>query len=190
MRDDLKIPKDAVVVLSFGHIRDGKNLDLLIRSIEKLLGVHLLIVGREQSSSQRPVAWYQKLAVELGVAHRCHWINEFVADKDVHRYFIASDIVALLYSGEFRSASGVLNNAAQFDLPVLCSSGGGPLHEMVDSYSLGVTAQPDDLVSAVECLSGLISRLPIELGWPRYRHDNDWDRNAKIVINTLSCSRI
>lgn len=185
MRLELGIPDDATVVLSFGHIRDGKNLNLLIESIAKQSNVHLLVVGREQSSSQRPVSWYQGLAAELRVTERCHWVNEFVRDQDVHRYFAAADIVSLLYSADFRSASGVLNNAAQFELPVLGSSGGGPLRDLIERYSLGIWVPPDDLASATEGLRKLVSDPPHQLGWSEYRRDHDWDRNAEIVIQSL-----
>jgi glycosyltransferase involved in cell wall biosynthesis len=56
-RDDLRrqlgLPTEAKVLLSFGHIRDGKNLDQIISALPLLPEVHLLVAGREQSQGQR-----------------------------------------------------------------------------------------------------------------------------------------
>lgn len=185
VRRELGIPDDAMVLLSFGHIRDGKNLDLLIQALASFQNIHLLVVGREQSSSQRPLNWYRHWAEQHGVSARCHWVNEFVSDANVHQYFLASDIAVMLYSAEFRSASGVLNNAAQFGLPVLCSSGGGPLQQLVSEYDLGSWVQPDQACEAIRGLQALLDRMPFQQRWDQYRADNDWDRNASIVARTL-----
>lgn len=180
-RSTLALPEDAYVLLSFGHIRDGKNLHLMLESLSADKNLYLLVVGREQSTTQKPVAWYQQQAQQLGVADRCRWINEFVPDSDVHKYFSAADAAVLLYSADFRSASGVLNNVAQFELPVLCSSGGGPLQGLIDRYNLGVWVKPDCLQAAKAGLQQLRQVNPAQQGWASYREDHSWDRNARLI---------
>lgn len=185
-RAQFNIPPDAYVLLSFGHIRDGKNLDVLLRALPSNKNVYLFVVGREQSTAQRPIAWYQELAQSLEVADRCRWVNEFVPDEDVHKYFAVANAAVLLYSAEFRSASGVLNNVAQFNLPVLCSSGGGPLRQVINSFELGVWVEPDSLEAASRGLSKLVNIADTETNWSAYRKLHDWDRNAELVRNALS----
>ena len=180
-RSTLALPEDAYVLLSFGHIRDGKNLHLMLQSLSADKNQYLLVVGREQSTTQKPVSWYQQQAQQLGVADRCRWINEFVPDSDVHMYFSAADAAVLLYSADFRSASGVLNNVAQFELPVLCSSGGGPLQGLIDRYNLGVWVKPDCLQAARAGLQQLRQVNPAHQGWASYREDHSWDRNARLI---------
>ena len=184
LRDQHGIPQDAFVILSFGHIRDGKNLDLLIRALRSFPDVHLLVVGREQSSSQKPISWYQQLAQEQGVEERCHWVNRFVEDSEVEQFFRISDLAALLYSSDFYSASGVLNNVAQFELPVLCSSGGGPLRGLVEKYQLGKWVPPDDLNTVQSGLRAILKILPTAK-WQQYRSDNSWQKNALLVVSNL-----
>ncbi|MGA0094785.1 MAG: glycosyltransferase, partial [Chthoniobacterales bacterium] len=123
----MAIPDDAQVLLSFGHIRDGKNLDQIIAALPLLPDAHLLVAGREQSGGQKPAAFYRELAATLGVADRCHWCTDYIPNTEVWKYFRASDVLMLTYSKDFRSASGVLNVNAQFGLPVMASAGGGPL---------------------------------------------------------------
>ncbi|MEI9864589.1 MAG: hypothetical protein WDN00_08560 [Limisphaerales bacterium] len=46
MRKELNIPADATVLLSFGHIKDYKNLDLAIRVLAKLPDVYLIVAEK------------------------------------------------------------------------------------------------------------------------------------------------
>ncbi|GAA5511079.1 hypothetical protein [Novipirellula caenicola] len=184
VRSILGIPDAAPVLLAFGHIRDGKNLDLLIKSLVDVENMHLLVVGREQSIGQRSISFYQDLAVTHSVDKRCHWVNDFIPESDVYQYFIASDYLTLVYSADFRSASGVLNLASQFHLPVLASSGEGPLKKCVLEYDLGTFVKPDCLRSLIDGLrrtkdQGFSPR------WDDYRTDHSWDSNAIGVLDTL-----
>src|SRR5947208_8078444 len=49
-RSKWKLPAEAKVMLSFGHIRDGKNLDLAIRAMADFPSLYLIVAGKEQSS--------------------------------------------------------------------------------------------------------------------------------------------
>ena len=185
IRGAVGIPLGAKVALSFGHIRDGKNLHLVIRAMAHQQDIHLLVVGKEQSASQKPISYYQKLAEQLGVESRCHWVHGFVPEENAHRYFIAADVLVLLYSGDFKSASGVLNDAAQFGLKVLCSSGGGPLQSVVEQYRLGCWIPPDDLTGICAALASIASEAAHVPDWEKYRSDHSWLRNAETVQKFL-----
>lgn len=184
IRADLKIPQDAKLLLSFGHIRDGKNLDLLIAALKQVPELHLLVVGREQSSIQRPIHSYQDQAQSLNVHDRCHWVNEFVPDDAVSGYFLSADYVALVYSSDFRSASGVLNLASQFELPILASAGDGPLKDNILGYELGVFVQPDCSEALISGLNQLLIDRPAAK-WHDYKKDHSWQANASTISQTL-----
>lgn len=183
-RDALRIPKNAKLLLSFGHIRDGKNLDLLISAIKEVPELHLLVVGREQSSSQRSVPFYQNLARQHEVDNRCHWVNEFVSDETVSKYFLAADYLALVYSADFRSASGVLSLASQFELPILGSSGHGPLRDSILQYHLGVFVAPDSSKALISGLNQLLNGTA-DARWQCYKTDHSWRANAKAIVGAL-----
>lgn len=180
VRQDLGIPVDAWVVLSFGHVRDGKNLDLIIAALDQHKDVHLLVVGREQSTHDKSIEAYQRDAKNAQVDNRCHFVNEFVPDERVANYFSASDCLALTYSGGFHSASGVLNSNAQFRLPVIASGHGGALHDAVIGYSLGIWVEPDSRAAIVDGLERIRSE-PNPARWDEFVQDHSWEQNVAII---------
>ena len=145
----------------------------------------MLIAGREQSSCQRTVAWYQNLATSEGVADRCHWANEFIPESDIYKYFTSADLVALTYSSAFRSASGVLNVCSQFGLSVLASCGEGPLKTAVREYGLGEWVEPDQLEAIQDGLRVLLQHESSEPGWRRYVNQNCWSTNANLILQQI-----
>jgi len=182
LRREMEIPEQAKVILAFGHIRDGKNLDQIIQALRALQDVHLLVAGREQSGGERPVSCYQQLARDVGVAERCHWHGGYVSEDEVWKYFRASDVLALTYSTNFRSASGVLNVNAQFKLPVIASGGDGPLLKTTRKYGLGVVIDypKADLIAAACAQTTNLSP-----DWERFASENSWETNAKLVADAL-----
>jgi glycosyltransferase involved in cell wall biosynthesis len=182
LRQEFSIPLNALVLLSFGHIRDGKNLDQAIRALQVMPSVHLLVAGREQASSQKPVEFYRGLAVRLGVAERCHWHTGYIPEHEVWRFFSASDVLLLAYSKAFHSASGVLNVNAQFGLPVVASGGEGPLVQMVERYKLGVVL-PDATPEAIA--HGVGAALAGRSDWDGFVVANSWERNARETVDSV-----
>jgi glycosyltransferase involved in cell wall biosynthesis len=132
-RDDLDLPEDAKVLLSFGHIRDGKNLDLVLRMMTRFSNIYLIVAGKELSGGQRTAGFYQQLAQELGVAPRCRWLTRFIAEAEIGDVFAAADLVILTYSAKFHSASSVLGAAITYRKLCLASGGEGNLHDSVGS---------------------------------------------------------
>lgn len=176
------IPREARVLLSFGHIRDGKCLDAVLEAMVTCLDCHLIVAGREQSGGQKSASHYQELARRLGVADRCHWFLGYIPNDEVWRYFRAADTLLLLYSNDFHSMSGVLNVNARFRLPVIASAGGGPLLRTVADYRLGRVlddATPENLVKALA-----EADLPVP-SWEDYLRDHSWETNAQRVVDAL-----
>lgn len=184
VRHELGIPDAAQVWLSFGHVRDGKNLDLVIRALAHFPDAFLLVAGKEQSGGQKPVEFYRDLARQCGVAPRCLWLNRFIAAEEVGNLFTASDLVLLTYSKDFRSASGVLNAAIYFRKPCLASSGQGNLQTMVSKYNLGIWVEPDKVEALIEGFRHWRLSPPVP-HWEAYETDNSWQCNAEIVVNRM-----
>jgi glycosyltransferase involved in cell wall biosynthesis len=186
LKKQFGIPEKAQVLLSFGHIRDSKHLALMIESLAFLPNHHLLVAGREQSSGQKPAAWYQQLAGQFGVQDRCHWHNEFIPATDVWRYFRAADLLSLLYKPSFRSASGVLSANVQFALPVIASGGEGPLKQNIRDYGLGMWLDAPSVASVCKAINDMSKLdLPADI-WARFDRDNSWERNANLILESLA----
>jgi glycosyltransferase involved in cell wall biosynthesis len=173
------------VFLSFGQIRDGKNLDRFLRAMTKLPGnVKLLVAGSSGGGSQRPPEEYRRMAGELGLAERCVWDVRYVPGEEVGELFEGADYGLMKYSANFRSASGVLNTAVACRRRVLASSGSGPLKHAVEAYGLGVFVSPDDDEAILE---GARRLLGAEDGadWGRYERENSWEENARGIIQAF-----
>lgn len=184
LRRDFIIDPEAVVLLSFGHIRDGKNLDQIIKSLAYLSNVHLIIAGTLQSASQKNLSFYRNLAQSLGVHGRCHWYAKYIDNSDIWKFFRVSDILMLTYSSDFFSASGVLNINTGFQLPVIASAAEGPLVDAVQNYNLGVILESPDAGSIANAVP---RALQIEGEWQRFANDNSWKTNAERMLEALTC---
>lgn len=180
VRNKLNFPLNAKVMLAFGHIRDNKNLDLVIRALVNFPDLYLLVAGKEQSSTQKPVTYYQNLAKELGVSDRCRWLIEFIPDIEVANLFNAIDLVLLTYNESFRSASGVLNTSTYYRKPCLASGGDSPLRSVVNRYNLGIWVKPDDVDAITQGIQQWLKHLLLPQ-WENYFAENSWEINAKLV---------
>ncbi|MFC7338106.1 glycosyltransferase family 4 protein [Haloferula chungangensis] len=183
-RAALKIPQQAKVFLSFGHLRDGKNLDLILEALSTLPQAYLLVVGTEAGTGHVRSEDYQKQAERLGVDDRCRWKVGFASPEEVADYFEAADFALLTYEARFRSASGVLNVAARYRRPVVASCGESNLSTAVKNYQLGPWVEPD---RADEIARGM--REILDQGaapeWERYLEENSWEKNAELVSRAL-----
>jgi glycosyltransferase involved in cell wall biosynthesis len=184
VRSRQQIPDNAKLFLSYGHLRDGKNLKLILEAMIDVPTAWLLVAGTEAGTGHAKSTDLIRLAQELGVHERCRWNIGFVSPEETANLFEASDYVLLTYSRQFRSASGVLNVATRFHKPVVASCGPGNLESMVKKYHLGVYVEPD---RADEIARGMreILATPTSAEWDRYNHENSWERNAELVLRTF-----
>lgn len=192
---ELQVPKHSIedlrrlwgvengqcVFLSFGFIRDNKNIDLLIRAVAEVPDAFLVIAGRPQSAIDRPVEFYKNLAVQLGTENRCYFVEGFIEESQVSGYFYGCDYVALTYSSSFFSQSGVLNLAAAVRKAVLVSSAESPMLQAVRKYNLGEVIIPDSKEAIVKGMRRLIDK-NADPDWTGYSAYAGWDRNVKELL--------
>jgi glycosyltransferase involved in cell wall biosynthesis len=187
LRARLGIPREAFVLLAFGHVADRKNLDLVIDALAGQHQAHLVVAGRPGSSADRALAFYAGRARQAEVAARVHFVDAFIPDSDVPAYFAAADAIALTYAREFVSQSGVLQIAALFDKPLLASGGEGPLPATVRGYDLGVVVEPDSARAIAAGLERLIAE-PRDLSgnFARYRASTSWEVNVDRLLEVVA----
>lgn len=202
VRKEWNVPAEAVAFLSFGFIRDSKNVDLLIRALLRNPNAYLIVMGRVQSeSANRPVSFYEELACQLGVSERVRFLTGFVPEESVSSYMHAADVIAMTYGASFRSQSGVLNFAAFAEKPVLASCGSGPLKSCVEKFGLGKFVVPDDLDDLTDGMREICDLVQVRrdgkpwskgepvLDWAGYRTYASWNRNAEIIVKTVASLR-
>ena len=141
--------KSKHVILFFGIIREYKGLDVLIESINilknKLDDFHLLIVGECYENINK----YLSLINQFELNHLVTFINEYVSEKDISKYFSCSDVVVLPYKSA--SQSGVIQIAYNFNTPVVTTDVGG-LSEYIDDGNTGVLVESKNPIQLSEVL--------------------------------------
>ena len=173
-RRELGYDADAQIVLFFGLIRPYKGLMDLIEAMKHLpRKIFLLIVGECYSDSSEIL----KAITTEELSDRVRWIDEFVPDNQVAKYFLASDVVALPYRHATQSA--VAQIALAFGRVLVLTDTGG-LSELVEQGSTGFLAEPCSPLSISKAiLSGIqlstdpniserISKKASEFSWTAY----------------------
>lgn len=180
--------EQTIVFLSFGFIRDNKNIDILIRALNYNSDAMLVVMGSIQSSSNKTHSFYRNLATDLGVSERVVLFEKFVPDEEIAAYFAAADFIAITYSGTFHSQSGVLNVAARAGRRVLASGGESPLKSSVLRFQLGEFVEPDNADSIAAGMERLCRQhkgdvQTPDVDWEGYKAYASWDRNAAIILD-------
>jgi glycosyltransferase involved in cell wall biosynthesis len=116
----LGLAESAKVILFFGHIKEVKGLDLLLRAMPAIAAavpnVRLLIGGRPWKTE---FSRYETLMDELGIRERCIAHIRYISDEEMPLYYGAADVVALPYRRIYQSAVVLL--AMSYDKAVLAS---------------------------------------------------------------------
>jgi len=94
VRNEWGVLPGQKVFLSFGYVRDGKNIDLAIKALKQVPQAFLVIVGSVASTKDKPFQYYRDLAAEVGVEERCRFFEGFISDEELGRYFSAADCMA------------------------------------------------------------------------------------------------
>ena len=184
-RTELNLPAEAKVMLSFGNIRDGKNLDLVLHMMSRFPDLYLIVAGKEQSGGQKPAAFYVALARELGVEERCRWLVRFIAEDEIGGLFAASDLSLLTYGAQFRSASSALGASIAYRQPCLASGGEGNLSDVISRYDLGLWISPDNLESLCGGIKQWLEDAMPTARWEDYEQENSWVQNAQLVAERM-----
>jgi glycosyltransferase involved in cell wall biosynthesis len=181
IRVDWGVPLGMKVFLSFGYVRDGKNLDLVIEALKEVPEAFLVVAGSVASTKDKTFAQYKDLAEGLGVSERCRFFEGFVPDEELGNYFAGADFINLTYSSSFHSQSGVLHIAANAKKPILASASPSPMIQAVTRFRLGVAVEPDSKDAIIRGMRRLIEGGSVP-DWEGYEASASWDRNAKIVL--------
>ncbi|MEX2632985.1 MAG: glycosyltransferase [Balneolales bacterium] len=179
-RDDIKqkynIQSGEKTILFFGLVRKYKGLDILIQALNELnleeLNIRPVIVG-EFYIPKKPILDL------IRSEHRSRYIiiDSFVSDEAAAEILSVSDVMALPYLTA--SQSGVLSNAVNFNLPVICSNLPGLTDHIIDGENgiIFKTGDPSDMKQKLfnyftndmkEQMSLKMKQLKKELSWETF----------------------
>lgn len=134
------------LLLFFGYIREYKGLKYLLKAmpivIKRLPETKLLVVGDFAGDK----ADYIQLIAELKMESCVDIYDGYIPDKEVEKFFAASDLVVLPYKSA--TQSGIVQIAYGFEKPVVVTNVGG-LPEVVNDGSTGYVVEPlkEDLLA-------------------------------------------
>ena len=169
------------VLLFFGYVRKYKGLDILLESMKSLVQkdarYRLLVVGEFYDSPKE----YTGFTESEGLSESVHFINKFIPNEEVGRYYRLADVVVLPY----RSAtqSGILNVAYGFKKPVIVTDVGG-LAEFVDHGKTGLIvkqAEANQIAEGIEHFYSLTDSVSFATEIEKKTGDNGFNRIPQTI---------
>ena len=177
------IPVDKQVALFFGDIRPDKNLDLFLRAMVPFKDrLFLVVAGQPKNRDGKDADYYQKLAKDLTLDGNICWRLEYIPSDEVPNYFEMCDWVALPYSRQFGSQSGVLNVAVAYHRPVLATST-PTIAETFREANVGVLVEPDNLEALTLGINSMYCLLAtgIDRQIDNYLVTFSWEKNVELT---------
>ncbi|MGD9212612.1 MAG: glycosyltransferase, partial [Desulfobacteraceae bacterium] len=136
------------VILLFGAVRSYKGIDSAIdafaRVKKKVSTAKLLIVGKLWEDWEPYASLIKHHEIDKEVATHLNYIPS----AEVHRYFVAADLVILPYH-HFDSQSGVGGTAIAFRKPMIVTRVGGLPELVIDPKAVVSERDPAALAEAI-----------------------------------------
>ena len=179
VRKKLNLPKDKKIILSIGHLIEGKGLHYLIEAIYKLIINHkaknilLLIIGEGPYRKR-----LESKIKELNLNSYVRLIGEIANEKLVYWYNTA-DIFCLASSRE--GWPNVIFESLACGIPVVATKVGG-IPEVIKSDEYGLLVQRQDPKEIAETLEKALRKKWNKDKLIEYAQANTWDKVAKKVI--------
>lgn len=178
------------VLLFFGFIRPYKGLEHLIEAFSALASrypdVSLLIVGehfmREKQEAAAQVKLLSHLSPDDPVRAQIVWIDRYIPNEEVGRYFLAADVLIVPYLSV--TQSGPLQVAYAFDKPVIASNlpAFQECVEVGQSGYLFLTGSVSDLSKKIELfLNKPVSAEQVR----RFRQKFSWESYVDRMLDSL-----
>lgn len=140
-RERLGIEAGTKILLFFGYVRKYKGLGYLLKAMPMILqkeeNIQLWIVGEFGKNQEE----YSSLIEELGIQKWVKTVASYIPDREVEKYFAASDLVVLPYISA--TQSGIVQIAYGFEKPVVVTRVGG-LPDVVENHVTGYVVEPEN----------------------------------------------
>jgi glycosyltransferase involved in cell wall biosynthesis len=147
IRRQIGLDEATSLVLSVGRIARGKGLDLLVRAVATLPGVHAALVGPDGGHGM--AAELETLRRNLGVEDRVHILGA-VDHAALSAFYADADVFVL--ASEHESFGLVAAEAAALGMPVVVSDRCGVAELLRDGAGVVIGYDEGELRSALERL--------------------------------------
>jgi len=179
IRKEMAFGEHHKIILFFGAIRSYKGLDTLMESFSNVLQfvpeARLLIAGKLWEKWEP----YDSLAKSFAITDFITTYLDYIPSGEVHKFFEASDLVALPYH-RFDSQSGVGTTAIAFRKPMIVTNVGG-LSDLVSDHRCIVPPKDTEALTKamVYCLSNPHQMEAMSLTATEIANDLSWPVIAK-----------
>lgn len=149
-REYLTIPKDKIVFLFYGTIRESKGLDILIKAFHEAYkeneGIFLLIAGAFNKVDKNK---YISLVNKLLKNNNSKIKFGFIPYEDEKYYFSSANVLCLPYRE--LTQSGVAQLGLVYDLPIIATDVGAMKEVVIDKEN-GLMFEIDDVDDCKNCI--------------------------------------
>lgn len=166
-----------------GHIRAEKNYELAFEALRGKANIGLIIAGSPANSAYS-VLELKELATKWGVDKQLLWINKYLTEEEMTAALQSADIVLLYYAASFHAQSGILNQVAPLQIPVITGKLENALTQTVEQYNLGWTIPADNANALSELLSQIDPR-NLQPNWETYYADSAWEKQSTMVTSLV-----
>lgn len=182
-KDMMGIPRDNLVLLFFGTIRQYKGLENTIKAMkilkESLPNFTLIIAGEFWNDKEK----YRNMIGSLNLQTNILIDDRYVPNEEVEQYFIASDIFIAPY--EKGTQSGAVTIAASFDLPIITTP---QIAEGLKAYKYSSTFiipvnDPELIVQQILKISSKTIDPPAS---QEFALQFDWNSLAKLIVDEVN----
>jgi glycosyltransferase involved in cell wall biosynthesis len=184
------LPQNRRVLLSFGFLHAGKDVEVMFRALRDVPQVFLLHGGDQMFRIQLPNSI--DLVEKYNMLDRTIIRDNYIPEEEKPYYFFAADAVILSYTKRFLATTSLLWQACRFGIPVIASDN-GELKELVETHKLGLVFEAEDANSLHEAVIRFVSMKPEEikslkhncLRFAREFSLNNWAQKCIEIYNQL-----
>ena len=154
------------LLLSVGNLVPSKGHDITLRALALLPDAHLAIAGEGPEQSA-----LQKLAADLGIAHRVHFLGNLPQSK-LPEFYSAADVMVLASSRE--GWANVLLETMACGTPVVATAVGGT-PEVITTPAAGLLMRDRSPQALADAVSQLLAHPPSRESTRQHAAQFGWD---------------
>jgi len=153
----LGLPEDKVILLHFGSLHSGKDIETVLAAIRDVPDVLLIHAG---AIDVRLFLMTRQTLMDsvqhYGLQNRVIIKDYYIPEEEKQYYFGAADATILSYKRDSLQTASLLWEAAKFSSPTIASDV-GELGELVKKHKIGLVFEAEDATSLKHTLSHFLS---------------------------------
>jgi len=172
----IKKEKEKKYLLYFGHIREYKGLDILLKAFGEICKMRdnlVLVIAGQPWESWKP---FQSIIDNYNVADKVRIMSKFIPTNKVAAVFAGADLVVMPYKF-FDGQSGAATLAVTFEKPLVVTNAGGLPDLVKDKRAVAKAGSAASLKRTI--LWALQNLQYLKKNSQEMRRSNSWEKVAQ-----------